>query len=233
MVPLPDSKVVVFGPKWDKYNLTPWVYDVKENTWSNKLTPDGKTLPPLPEEKNHGRSVLIENKVCFFRDYQVLILDLSTLEEWEVIRLAQDHCNFPVLAPFSPTEVAIVGGNFNAPHNNISIFDSQTERSRILSPQTDDLGVLSHHSAVVVSGQLAFAQTTDKELKFSLSEIILKGSSVTYKTIRLVAESEDKAETLERLDLNQALKLTGHKELTAPQLELFEDWWNRFLDYVG
>ena len=161
-----------------------------------------------------------------------MILDLSTLEEWKVVGLVQGHGNYPVVAPFSPTEVAIVGGNFNAPHNNISIFDSQTERSRILSPQTDDLGVLSHHSAVVVSGQLAFAQTTDKELKFSLSEIILKGSSVTYKTIRLVAESEDKAETLERLDLNQALKLTGHKELTAPQLELFEDWWNRFLDIM-
>ena len=51
-------------------------------------------------------------------------------------------------------------------------------------------------AGVVVSGQLAFAETNDKERRLSLSEIILKDSSVTYKTIRLVAEAEDKAETL-------------------------------------
>ena len=160
-----------------------------------------------------------------------MILDLSTLEEWKVVGLVQGHGNYPVVAPFSPTEVAIVGGNFNAPHNRISIFDSQTELSRSLSPQSDDSGVLSHYSVVVVSDQLAFAQTTDKESRYSLSEIILKDSNVTYKTVRLVAEAEDKAETLERYDLNHALKSTG-KELTASQLKLFEDWWNHHLDIM-
>ena len=135
-----------------------------------------------------------------------------------------------MVAPFSPTEVAIVGGNYNEPHNNISIFDSKTTLSRRLSPQTDDLGVLSEHSSVVVSDQLAFAVTKDKERKLSLSEIILKDSNVTYKTIRLVAEAADKAATLKRFDLNHALKSDGLKELTASQLELFEDWWNRFVD---
>ena len=96
-----------------------------------------------------------------FRDDQVLILDLSTLEDWKVIRLAQVHGNSPVVAPFSPTEIAVIGGNLQAPHNRISIFDSQTELSRRLSPQTDDSGVLTHHSAVVACGQLAFAVTDD------------------------------------------------------------------------
>ena len=64
----------------------------------------------------------------------------------------------------------------------------------------------------------------------SLSEIILKDGSVTYKNIRLLAEAEDKAETLQRLDLNHALKSEGIKELTVPQLKLFEDWWNHCLD---
>lgn len=41
MVALPDSKVMVFGRIWDQNNLTPWVYDLNQNSWSNKLTPDG------------------------------------------------------------------------------------------------------------------------------------------------------------------------------------------------
>ena len=32
--------------------------------------------------------------------------------------------------------------------------------------------------------------------------------------------------------MNHALKSNGLKELTAPQLKLFEDWWNRYLDIM-
>ena len=150
---------MVFGPKWDKYNLTPWVYDVKRNTWSNKLTPDGKTLPPLPKVTIIGRSVLIENKVYLFTGGQVLILDLSTLEEWKDVKLDETFKSYPIVVPFSPTEVAIFGRKVGfTNHNKICIFDSKIELSRRLKPQTDVSEVDTLHSAVVVSGQLAFAQ---------------------------------------------------------------------------
>ena len=51
-VALPGSKVMVIGYKWDLYNLTPWVYDLKKDTWSNKL--NGEALPSLPKEELFG-----------------------------------------------------------------------------------------------------------------------------------------------------------------------------------
>ena len=71
LVALPGSKVLVIGPKWDTYNLTPWVHDLKENTWSHKLTPDGKTIPALEEEIDSGTAVLVENVVYLFTDDNV------------------------------------------------------------------------------------------------------------------------------------------------------------------
>ena len=81
-VALPGSKVMVIGLRWDQYNLTPWVYDLKENTWSNKLTPSGETLPSLPDEITSGYAIYLENKVYFVTSKSVWILDLSTLERW-------------------------------------------------------------------------------------------------------------------------------------------------------
>ena len=31
-------------------------------------------------------------------------------------------------------------------------------------------------------------------------------------------------------DPNHALRLSGHKELNPAQLEVFEEWWNSFVD---
>ena len=66
LVALPGSKVMVIGPRWDQYNLNPWVHDLKEDTWSNKLTPNGKILPPLPDEMLEGNAVFIGNTVYWF-----------------------------------------------------------------------------------------------------------------------------------------------------------------------
>ena len=102
--------MLVIGPRWDQYNLTPWVYDFETNTWSNKLTPDGKTLPSLPDEMLDGSATLIKNKVYMCIQASVLILDLSTLDGWYQIQLPQFHGNNSVIVPFSPTEIAIIGG---------------------------------------------------------------------------------------------------------------------------
>ena len=51
-VVLPDFKVMVIGALWDKYNLTPWVYDLKKDTWSNNL--NGQALPSLQKEEHFG-----------------------------------------------------------------------------------------------------------------------------------------------------------------------------------
>lgn len=52
MVVLPGSKVLLLGLKLGKYSLNPWVYSIKEGTWSNKLTPNAKDLPPVPYQFN-------------------------------------------------------------------------------------------------------------------------------------------------------------------------------------
>ena len=33
----PSRKVIVMGIRWDKHNLHPWVHDLDEGTWSNKM----------------------------------------------------------------------------------------------------------------------------------------------------------------------------------------------------
>ena len=33
----PSRKVLVMGIRWDKHNLHPWVHDLDEGTWSNKM----------------------------------------------------------------------------------------------------------------------------------------------------------------------------------------------------
>ena len=130
---------MVIGMKWDKFNLNPWVYDLKENTWSNKLTPNGKTLPPLKEEGSSGSAILLSNKVYFIRGEDVLILDLSTLQEWRSVKLPQYLGNHPLVVPFSSTKWGIVGGYTTGPLNMIHFFDPETEKSQTLDPQTEDI----------------------------------------------------------------------------------------------
>ena len=77
MVALPNFKVMVFGIKWDKNNLTPWIHDLKTNTWSNKLTPDGKDLPSLPHDIAPTTAIFHENKVFAVNEDYVAILDLE------------------------------------------------------------------------------------------------------------------------------------------------------------
>ena len=48
LVALPGSRVMVLGISWGNNKLNPWVYDLKENTWSVMKTPDGKVIPPVP-----------------------------------------------------------------------------------------------------------------------------------------------------------------------------------------
>ena len=130
---------MVIGPRWDKYNLNPWVYDLKEDTWSNKLTPNGKTLPPLPvedeeifEEMLYGNAVFIGNTVYWFKSTDALILDLSTLENWSKVALSGYCGNHPVVVPFSPTLVAIVGGWGNSlMMNTVEIFNTETRTSQV------------------------------------------------------------------------------------------------------
>ena len=145
-IPGPNPKVMVIGPIWDQYNHNPWVHDLNENSWSNTLTPDSKTLPSLPENEDeilHGSAIFMENKVYLFRSKFVYILDLSALETWEVVELAQSHWVGPVSVPFSPTEVAIVGGTGKTPFNIVSVFNTTTNSSQKLAPQTNELGVES------------------------------------------------------------------------------------------
>ena len=140
---MPGSKVIVIGLRWDQYNLTPWVYDLKENTWSNKLTPCGETLPSLPDEFTLGFANYLKNKVYFVTSTSVWILDLSTPKIWLEHNLAQYHGNSRIVVPFSPTEVGIVGGyGSKAPQNIITIFDTETGNSSRCAGQVDDkLGV--------------------------------------------------------------------------------------------
>ena len=63
IIALPGFKVLVVGMTWDQYNLTPWVYDLKENTWSNKLTPDGDALPSFPKQVKQLSASYLKNKV--------------------------------------------------------------------------------------------------------------------------------------------------------------------------
>ena len=76
---------------------------MKEDTWSNKLTPNGKTLPHLPDEVLEGNAVFIGNTVYWFNGIEALLLDLSTLENWSRVTLSDDCGNNPIVVPFSPT----------------------------------------------------------------------------------------------------------------------------------
>ena len=51
---------------------------------------------------------------------------------------------------------------------------------------------------------------------------------MTYKTVALLAEAEDKAKAVRKYDQNYALKLSGLNELTPVQVEAFEKWWSCF-----
>ena len=55
---------------------------------------------------------------------------------------------------------------------------------------------------------------------------------MTYKTVAPLAEAENKASAVRVYDPNHALKLSGLKELTPAQLELFEACWNSFVDIL-
>ena len=47
-----------------------------------------------------------------------------------------------------------------------------------------------------------------------------------------LVEAENKASTVRVYDPNHALKLSGFRELTPAQLELFEAFWNSFVDIL-
>ena len=51
---------------------------------------------------------------------------------------------------------------------------------------------------------------------------------MTYKTVALLAEAEQKAQVVRKYDQNYALKLSGLNELTPLQSEAFEKWWSCF-----
>ena len=55
---------------------------------------------------------------------------------------------------------------------------------------------------------------------------------MTYKTVAPLAEAENKAIVVRVYDPNHALELSGLKELTSAQLELFEAYWNSFVDIL-
>ena len=85
LIALPGHKVLVVGLIWDQYNLTPWVYDLKKDTWSNKLTPDGDALPSFPREAKQLSASFLENKVYLANREHVFILDLSTCKFWNMV----------------------------------------------------------------------------------------------------------------------------------------------------
>ena len=142
-VGLPGKKVLVIGPRWDIYNLTPWVHDLKGSTWSNKLTPDGKTLPSLPNELLVGSAIYLENKVYLFKEERVWILDLTTLAEWKELLPNLRHGNIPVVVPFSPTQVALIGGYGNGPLNYVTVFNTELRQAKPLASQMNELSVAS------------------------------------------------------------------------------------------
>ena len=65
-----------------------------------------------------------------------------------------------------------------------------------------------------------------------LVEIILEGRDVTYKTVALLAKAENKINVERVYDSNHTLKMIGLRELTPAQLELFEAFWNSFIDLL-
>ena len=65
-----------------------------------------------------------------------------------------------------------------------------------------------------------------------LVEIILEDGLVTYKTVALLAEAENKINAVRVYDPSHALKFIGLRELTPTQLELFEAFWNSFIDLL-
>ena len=67
---------MIIGALWDQFNLTPWVYDLKKDTWSNKL--NGEALPSLPNAELDGTAIFVENKVYLGRGETVFVLDLTT-----------------------------------------------------------------------------------------------------------------------------------------------------------
>lgn len=111
---LPGSKVLVFGALWVSV-WTPWVYDLKRDTWSHKLTPDGKDVPPLSKCLQNGTAaLLLENKVYMFHDYDAYVLDLSSSTSnewaWETFKLPMHVDDKPQVVPFSPEKVFMIGG---------------------------------------------------------------------------------------------------------------------------
>ena len=110
MVTLPDSKVLVIGPKWDGDKLNPWVYDVKKNTWSNKLTPDGPTIQALVGEFPKTSGICIENSVYMAAADVLFILDISSPDHWDMVHLECDHGIAPSMVSFSSTKMVILGG---------------------------------------------------------------------------------------------------------------------------
>ena len=60
----------------------------------------------------------------------------------------------------------------------------------------------------------------------------MKDGLLTYKTIALLAQAENKINAMRVYDPNHALKMIGLRELTPAQLELFEAFWNSFIDMV-
>ena len=100
--------------------------------------------------------------------------------------------------------------------NTIQIFNTETRTSQELEEMTNEAGVFnSYQNCVTVSGQQAFQVGVDTHLNRRMIEINLKNDGgVTYKTVGLLTEAENKSKQVRKYDPNCALKLSGLGELT-------------------
>ena len=101
-------------------------------------------------------------------------------------------------------------------HEHYSNLQHQEKTSKVLKEVTNEAGVFnSYQNCVTVSGQQAFQVGVDTHLNRRMIEINLKhDGGVTYKTVGLLTEGENKSEQVREYDPNRALELSGIGNLT-------------------
>ena len=86
----------------------------------------------------------VEDKVFVVSKFGYMyILALNDLSQWHKVDLPQSHGVHPLIVPFSPTRIAVIGGWIKGKGlNKVTLFETHSMSMAVAESQTDDdLGV--------------------------------------------------------------------------------------------
>ena len=149
------------------------------------------------------------------------------------------HGQRPSLVPFSPTELAIVGGHsIGKPRNLCTVVNTVETKARdpeapmflpletrVLPPTSSEPFFTDISINAVRLSDSSFMQINRAGRSYQMSEISLQEELVTVNQIAPIATARSAAEISQEYDLAIPLRRAGISDLTPEQSAAMEAWW--------